>query len=105
MTAYILENYADKLKLKDLSDYIQLSHSYLQVIFKEVTGSSPIEYLINVRINKSKELMKEGYQNISEISELVGFNDAFYFSRCFKKLEGIAPSDYHKIEFYQIRLI
>jgi AraC-like DNA-binding protein len=105
VTAYILENYADKLKLKDLSDYIQLSHSYLQVIFKEVTGSSPIEYLINVRINKSKELMKEGYQNISEISEQVGFNDAFYFSRCFKKLEGIAPSDYQKMVFSQNRLI
>lgn len=94
VSQYILDNYSHKIKLQELADYIQLSQSYLQVIFKDVTGSSPIEYLIKVRINKSKELMKEGYQNIGEISELVGFNDAFYFSRCFKKIEGTTPTEY-----------
>ncbi|WP_182303466.1 helix-turn-helix domain-containing protein [Cohnella cholangitidis] len=105
ITRYILDNYAKKVKLQDLADYVQLSQSYLQVIFKEITGSSPIEFLLTVRINMSKELMKEGYHNIGEISELVGFNDAFYFSRCFKKMEGVTPTEYRSIASSQRQFV
>ncbi|GGD56801.1 helix-turn-helix transcriptional regulator [Paenibacillus nasutitermitis] len=97
VSQYILENYTHRIKMQELSNYIQISKSYLQVMFKEITGSTPIEYLIQVRINKAKELIKEGYYNIREVSELVGFNDAFYFSKCFKKNEGMSPKDYRSI--------
>lgn len=96
VSEYILNHYAEPIKLKDLSSYIGLSPSYLQVIFKEITGTSPIDYLINVRINKAKELFKDGISNIAEVADAVGFNDPFYFSRTFKKLEGISPSEYYK---------
>jgi AraC-type DNA-binding domain-containing proteins len=97
VSQYILENYPHRIKLQELADHVQISQSYLQAVFKEITGNTPIEYLLNVRINKAKELIKEGYHNIREVSELVGFNDAFYFSKCFKKSEGVSPADYRSI--------
>ena len=93
---YILSHYTEPVRLQDLSELIGLSQSYLQVIFKEVTGTSPIDYLINVRINRAKEFFKEGIMSVAQIAESVGFNDPFYFSRCFKKLEGMSPSEYCK---------
>jgi len=105
VTQYILDHYAKKITLQDLADTIQLSRSYLQVIFKEVTGTSPIEYLINVRVNKAKELIKAGCDNIREVSELCGFNDSFYFSRMFKKIEGVSPSQYRDIVRSQNRFV
>lgn len=105
VTQYILENYAQKIKLQDLADSIQLSQSYLQVIFKEITGRTPIEHLVMVRINKAKELIKEGHRNITKVSELVGFNDAFYFSKCFKKIEGITPSEYRHVVSTQNKFV
>ena len=107
VTQFILDNYSKKIKLEDLANHIQLSQSYLQVIFKEITGKSPIEYLITVRINKAKELikLKEGSQTISEIAEQVGFTDPFYFSKRFKKLEGITPSEFQKMVLSENRII
>jgi AraC-like DNA-binding protein len=105
VTEYILQHYAEKIKLQDLADSIHLSQSYLQVIFKEVTGNSPIEYLINIRMNKAKELMREAGPGIGEIAEQVGFSDPFYFSRCFKRLEGVSPNEYRKAVSEQSRFI
>ena len=105
ITQYILENYAHKIKLQHLADLNRISQSYLQVIFKEITGKTPIEYLVTVRINKAKELIKEGYHNIREVSERVGFNDAFYFSKCFKKNEGMTPTEYRAIVATQNKFV
>jgi len=97
VSQYILDHYTHRIKLQELADYIQLSPSYLQAIFKEITGSTPIEYLIRVRMNKAKEWIKEDRHSIREISEFVGFHDAFYFSKCFKKSEGMSPTEYRSI--------
>lgn len=93
---YMAENYMENITLQQLADYSQISPSYLGNIFNKVMGASTIEYLINIRITKAKSLLKDGL-TISEISKLVGFNDIFYFSKAFKKREGISPSQY--IEF------
>lgn len=91
--SYMAENYSQNITLKMLSDYINVSPSYLVNIFKKVTGRSTIDYLINIRINKAKSLLRAGF-TVSETSKLVGFNDIFYFSKAFKKYEGISPSQY-----------
>lgn len=90
---YIVENYDQQLRLEDLSNLVKISPSYLGSIFKEVTGNSPIEYLINIRITQSKQFINDGY-SISETAEKVGFNDVFYFSKCFKNKEGMSPTKY-----------
>lgn len=90
---YMTENYFQNITLQQLSEYAQISSSYLGSIFKKVTGKSTIDYLIDIRINKSKSLLRDGF-TVSETSKLVGFNDIFYFSRAFKKHEGMSPSEY-----------
>jgi YesN/AraC family two-component response regulator len=90
---YMTENYSKNITLQQLAEYSQISSSYLGNIFKKVTGKSTIDYLINIRINKATSLLKDGF-TVSETSKLVGFNDIFYFSKAFKKHEGLSPSQY-----------
>jgi Response regulator containing CheY-like receiver domain and AraC-type DNA-binding domain len=92
---YMAEHYQEALSLNDLSRVIRISPSYLGNIFKETTGKAPIEYLIGIRIQKAKELIREGC-SMTETAYRVGFHDLFYFSKSFKKYEGMTPSEYRK---------
>ncbi len=94
---YMTENYNRNITLLELSKHFQISGSYLGNIFKKVTGKSTIEYLISIRINKAKSLLKDGL-TVSETSKLVGFNDIFYFSKAFKKHEGMSPTQFINLE-------
>jgi AraC-like DNA-binding protein len=98
---YMTENYFQNITLQLLSEYAQISASYLGSIFKKVTGKSTIDYLIDIRINKAKALLRDGF-SVSETSKLIGFNDIFYFSRAFKKHEGISPSQYMNIYYGEL---
>lgn len=91
--SYMVENHARSLTLSNLSKYAGVSVSYLGCVFRNVTGRSPIDYLIEIRINMAKNLLKDGV-SVTETSSLVGFNDIYYFSRVFKSREGISPSKY-----------
>jgi len=91
--SYMIENYSRSLTLTELSEYAGVSKSYLGCLFRNVTGKSPIDYLIEIRINMAKNLLKDGL-SVTETSSLVGFNDIYYFSRVFSKREGICPSKY-----------
>lgn len=99
--SYMTENYSQNITLQQLSDYAQISSSYLGSIFKKVTGKSTIDYLIDIRINKAKSLLRDGF-TVSDTSKLVGFNDIFYFSRAFKKHEGISPSQYMNVYYGEL---
>jgi AraC-like DNA-binding protein len=90
---YMMEHYAEALSLNELSFKARISPSYLGSIFKKVTGRSPVDYLIEIRINKAKAMLCDGH-SISEVAFKTGFNDVFYFSKCFKKREGVSPSGY-----------
>ena len=92
---YMTENHTRSITLGELAEYAHVSASYLGSIFRSVTGRSPIDYLIEIRINRAKNLLRDGY-SVTDTSRLVGFNDIYYFSRMFKKHEGISPSDYIK---------
>lgn len=94
---YMTENYMENLTIQQIAEHSNISPSYLGNIFRKVTGKSTIEYLINIRINKSKALLKDGF-SVSDTSKLVGFNDIFYFSKAFKKHEGMSPSQYADLE-------
>lgn len=87
-------HYNDKISLSDYAKVANISISYLCAIFKEVTGKSPAEYVLHIRINKAKDLLCDGY-SVTDVSSAVGFNDIYYFSKAFKKFTGISPSQYN----------
>jgi len=90
---YIKENYNEDISLSEMAEYISFSQYYLSKLFKEVEGINFKDYIIYVRMEKAKELLKKG-QKIRTIADSVGYSDPNYFSRAFKKYTGISPSKY-----------
>lgn len=90
---YMTAHYSTPLQLQELAQVAQVSPSYLILLFKEVTGKTPIEHLIHIRMNRAKDFLQEGH-TVTETAEMLGFNDIYYFSRCFKKRVGLSPSQY-----------
>lgn len=91
---YILANYNKDLILDDVSKELQISPYYFSKLFKKRTGSTFIEYLTNVRIERAKEFLRNTNKSMKEICLDVGYSDANYFSRTFKKNVGVTPSEY-----------
>lgn len=86
---YIEENYAQHLTLAKVARHVYLSNSRFSTLFAEEMKEPFSKYLTNKRIQKAKELMKNPYAKIDEISYAVGFQDARYFSAVFKKSTSI----------------
>lgn len=91
---YIDLNFEKDLRLKDVAEEVCISPQYFSKIFKDELGYNFIDYLTHIRILRAKEMLKEGKLSIKEISFNVGYNDPNYFSRLFKKMEGISPTDF-----------
>ena len=77
--------------------YIGFNPSYFSSLFKKETGSSFVEYLSKIRIDKAKDLLRESDLRIQDICLMVGYNDVKYFSKLFIKYTGLKPKDYRKI--------
>lgn len=88
---FINENYGKPLTTATLAATVHLSEGYFCRVFKEVTGKSAVEYLHRVRIDKADRMLKKTDMSISEIAFCCGFEDANYFSRIFKRLNGKTP--------------
>lgn len=89
---YLEENYMKEVSLDKISKNMYLSSVYISKIFKEETGDSPINYLIKIRLSKAKQLLTESNLPIKVVAQSVGYNDAYYFSKLFKKYYGVPPS-------------
>jgi two-component system response regulator YesN len=94
---YISENYNKTISLTQIAELVNLNPVYLSIIFKKELGMNFSDYLINYRIDKAKQLLKEIQYNISQVSEMIGYSDPKYFSKLFKKIVGINPINYRKI--------
>lgn len=92
---YMVQNLSGDIRLNDISASVGVSHSYLGSIFKEVTGKSPIEYFIKMKMDKARDLLRDG-ASVTEAALMLGFNDIYYFSKCFKKHECTNPSEYRR---------
>jgi AraC-like DNA-binding protein len=92
ITEFINENYMKELSLDIISQNMYLSPAYISKLFKEETGESPINYLIKVRLSKAEEYLKDSNFSIKEIAHAVGYEDAYHFSKLFKKYYGYPPS-------------
>lgn len=88
------QHYTRDWTIQSMADFCNLSTDYFSHIFKEVTHTTPMNFLTKLRIDKSKELLLAESMSISNVAFLVGYSDPLYFSRVFKKREGVSPKQY-----------
>lgn len=94
---FLDEGYTNDLSKEYIESELDRKYEYLCQIFKRYSGITIISYVQQLRIQRAKHLLLNSDKSINEISEEVGYQDSFYFSRVFKKLEGESPSHYrHK---------
>ena len=91
---YILANFQRDISLDDISREIDISPYYFSKIFKENTGENFIDYLTTLRIDKAKELLETTDMSMKELCGEVGYANPNYFSRIFKKIVGLSPTEY-----------
>lgn len=89
---YIMTNYPLPISIETIADELHVTRHHLMRLFKTETGETINEFLTNYRINIASALLKVGELTISEIAQQVGYQDASYFSKIFKKITGTAPS-------------
>lgn len=94
---YFEEHYNEKISLEQIAESMYLSPFYISKIFKSETGDTPIRHLINIRLEKAREQLAGGRAgSIQEVAASVGYDDAYHFSKLFKKRYGISPSQARK---------
>lgn len=91
---YIEKNYHEpELSVEAVATHVFINASYLRAVFKKAIGMTVGDYITNTRMNRAKELLGLNIR-LSNIADRVGYQDAGYFSKCFKKFYGITPSEY-----------
>lgn len=92
----------EPLRVSTLSALSGLSVSLYSSLFKCATGYAPIEFFIRLRMQRACELLRETTLSVKEIAAVLGYSDAFYFSRIFKSVNGVAPS-YYRLQITETR--
>lgn len=92
----MLENLTKKLKLEEIAAETGLSASHFSRLFVNRTGHSPIDYFIQLKIQRACRLIDNSGWSIADVSREMGFDDQFYFSRVFRKVMGMSPNEYRK---------
>lgn len=91
---YIAANYNKDITVPQIANALYVSHIYLSQIFKSLLGESIISYIVNYRIEQAKNRLEETDEMIYDIAEAVGFHDPKHFSKTFKSIVGMTPSQY-----------
>ncbi len=95
--SYMQAHIHQPLELETLAQQLNLSKYHFAKRYKELTGTSAINHFINLKIERACQLLDISNQNINEISYALGYDDAYYFSRIFKKVMGLSPTQYRKM--------
>ncbi|MEK4238306.1 AraC family transcriptional regulator [Paenibacillus sp. FSL H7-0714] len=98
---YIHERYREPITLETLLEHLSCSSRQLLHAFKKQVRTSPIDYLIQLRMSKAKQLLLSTDFTLKEIAESVGYTDSYYFSRIFKKYEGVSPTSFKEAALQQ----
>ncbi|OMF23511.1 DNA-binding response regulator [Paenibacillus sp. FSL H8-0548] len=95
MKVILEEEYGKNFEMERISETVGMSANYLSRLFKQETGMTLTDYLIDIRIEKAKQFLTD-HPNLKnyEISQLVGYSDPVYFNKLFKKIVGETPKDY-----------
>lgn len=97
MKEYIIEHLSDAVTVEQIANAVSLSPAYCGELFIRSEGTTIHEFLNRMRINRAKDLLISDMLSISEISAMIGYNDIFYFSKKFKQLTGMSPSEYRRM--------
>ena len=84
------------ININDIAEYASISERYLRKLFSQNLNLSPLDYLNQIRINKSIELLKNTEKSVKEVCFLCGFQSPQYFSRIFKQQMGLSPREMAK---------
>jgi AraC-like DNA-binding protein len=93
---FIEANYSRDISISNISEFIGLNKNYFSAFFKENMKIAPQEFLINFRINKACELLKNNALTVSNVARSVGYNDPLGFSKIFKRVKGCSPKKYRE---------
>ncbi len=93
---YLENNINNSVTLSDICKRFSVSKSYICELFKKETGKSIIDYFIDLKINKAKQLIRQGELNFTQIAEALGYKSIHHFSRSFKSKTGVSPGTYEK---------
>jgi len=94
---YVSKHYQESITLADLAARFYLSPIYLSQLFKQKTGDTYLSYVVQVRIDRAKELLENTDLKVYEICQKVGYSDTQHFARLFERLTGSKPSEYRKM--------
>lgn len=95
--SFLDEHYSEKLSLESVASHFFIDKHYLARLFKEQYGVTLVTYLQQVRITHAKRMLRFTDKSIEEIGLECGIGELNYFSRVFKKLEGVSPSEFRKV--------
>lgn len=96
---FIQNNYMDKnLSVEGVARNLYINAGYLRAVFKKEYGITVIGYIFKIRMEKAREIILSGKFKLIAVSQMVGFSDAAYFSKCFKKYYGISPSSFENMQ-------
>lgn len=93
----IQQNFKNEISVEELAKSLDMSVSYFRRLFHKVYGYSPMQYIMNLRIENARDLLLSGEVNVTEAAHLSGFDDIYYFSRLFKAKTGVSPSKLQKM--------
>lgn len=95
MIHYMASQYAHPVSIEQMCDSLGYNRAYLSRVFKQETGLSPVTYLLKLRIEKSRQLLRERPElSVEQVAASVGLTDALYFSRQFKRFCAQSPTSY-----------
>ena len=91
---HLRENFAGPVSVPDLARLAGMSTSHFSALFRAATGGGVVEYVKSLRMARARELLSTTTRTVAEVAALVGYGDAFYFSRQFRTINGCSPSQY-----------
>lgn len=95
---WIEEHYSEQAELSNLAGMVYLTPTYLSKLFKQETGMTITDYLIEIRIKRAKQLLADSSNlKIHEVGHEVGYPDPAYFNKLFKRMVGVTPNEYKRI--------
>lgn len=94
---YIERNYQNpKLSNAELAEKCSISEVYFRKIFTETYKTTPKQFIVDIRINKAKQLLSDGFIKVGAVAGLCGFSNQYHFCRLFKEKTGLTPTEYAK---------
>lgn len=93
---YFHDHYQEAISIEDYAGSRHMSTCWFIRSFRKLTGSTPLQYILSIRMSNARTLLEHTQYNVTEVAALVGFEDPLHFSHLFKKHTGISPSEYRK---------